>query len=211
MRHVTIEQTSCQKYECVTNEACHDWADVMSHIWMCHEWGMSRLSRRHVTHMNVSRMRHVTIEQMLHVRVCVSRINVARMSHFTRVQISHVWMCHTRGMSRCSRCHTCECVTNEANPTSEQTSCRTYKCVTNEACHDWAGVTNEARVSRRHVTHMNVSRVMYGVATCSRLLKIIRLFCKRALWKRRYSAKDTYNFRHEWADIISKWCLLMSL
>jgi len=35
---------------------------------------------------------------------------------------------------------------------------------------------------------------MYGVATSSRLLQIIGLFCKRALWKRQYSAKETYNF-----------------
>ena len=35
----------------------------------------------------------------------------------------------------------------------------------------------------------------YGVATISRLLKIIGLFCKRALRKRRYSAKETYNFK----------------
>ena len=33
----------------------------------------------------------------------------------------------------------------------------------------------------------------HGVATCSRLLQIIGLFCKRALWKRRYFAKETYN------------------
>ena len=37
-------------------------------------------------------------------------------------------------------------------------------------------------------------RFEYGVATISRLLKIIGLFCKRALWKRVYSAKETYNF-----------------
>jgi len=35
----------------------------------------------------------------------------------------------------------------------------------------------------------------YGVATISRLLKIIGLFCKKALSKRRYSAKETYNFK----------------
>ena len=35
----------------------------------------------------------------------------------------------------------------------------------------------------------------YGVASSSRLLKIICLFCKRALWNRRYSAKETYNFQ----------------
>jgi len=36
---------------------------------------------------------------------------------------------------------------------------------------------------------------MYGVATISRLLKIMGLFCKRALLKRYYSAKETYNFK----------------
>ena len=35
----------------------------------------------------------------------------------------------------------------------------------------------------------------YGVVMISRLLKIIRLFCKRALLKRRYSAKETYDFK----------------
>jgi len=35
----------------------------------------------------------------------------------------------------------------------------------------------------------------YGVATSSRLIQIIVLFCERALWKRRYSAKETYNFK----------------
>jgi len=33
------------------------------------------------------------------------------------------------------------------------------------------------------------------VATISRLLEIIGLFCKRALQKRRYSAKETYNLK----------------
>ena len=36
---------------------------------------------------------------------------------------------------------------------------------------------------------------VYGVATTSRLLEIIGLFCKRALSKRLYSAKETYNFQ----------------
>jgi len=35
----------------------------------------------------------------------------------------------------------------------------------------------------------------YGVATISRLLKIIGLFCKRALQKRLYSAEETYDFK----------------
>jgi len=52
------------------------------------------------------------------------------------------------------------------------------------------------------VSHMNASCHLcegtddfYGVATISRLLKIIGLFCKRALQKRRYSAKETHNFK----------------
>ena len=36
----------------------------------------------------------------------------------------------------------------------------------------------------------------YGVASTSRLLQIIiGLFCKRALYKRRYSAKETCDFK----------------
>jgi len=35
----------------------------------------------------------------------------------------------------------------------------------------------------------------YGVATISRLLKIIGLFCKRALLNRLFSAKETYEFK----------------
>ena len=35
----------------------------------------------------------------------------------------------------------------------------------------------------------------YGVATISRLLKSIGLFCKRALQKRPIFSKETYNFK----------------
>jgi len=40
-----------------------------------------------------------------------------------------------------------------------------------------------------------VWRLGYEVATISRLLKITGLFCKRALLKRRHSAKETCNFK----------------
>jgi len=36
---------------------------------------------------------------------------------------------------------------------------------------------------------------VYGVATISRLLTIIGLFCNRALKRRPYSAKETYTFK----------------
>jgi len=55
--------------------------------------------------------------------------------------------------------------------------------------HVWGGI------HVRQPTTFRVCHVAYGVATISRLLKIIGLFCKRALQKRRYSAKETYNFK----------------
>ena len=64
---------------------------------------------------------------------------------------------------------------------------------------------------RSHImlTQMNIF-VPYGVATISRLLKIIGLLCKRALSKRWYSAKDTYNFKeptHRSHPILKLWIL----
>jgi len=47
-------------------------------------------------------------------------------------------------------------------------------------------------------THMNERMDVfydYGVATISRLLQMLGLFCKRALYKRLYSAIETYNFK----------------
>ena len=44
-------------------------------------------------------------------------------------------------------------------------------------------------------TDLNILEISDGVATISRLLKIIGLFCKRALYKRLYSAKETYDFK----------------
>jgi len=44
------------------------------------------------------------------------------------------------------------------------------------------------------VYSMHMYTYIYGVAIMIRLLKITVLFCKRALQKRLYSAKETYNF-----------------
>jgi len=43
--------------------------------------------------------------------------------------------------------------------------------------------------------HLYSDHLCYWMATISRLLKIIVLFCTRALYKRRYSAKETCNFK----------------
>jgi len=46
-----------------------------------------------------------------------------------------------------------------------------------------------------HIMYIECIYIMHLLYTSiSRLLKIIGLFCKRALKKRRYSAKETYNF-----------------
>jgi len=51
-------------------------------------------------------------------------------------------------------------------------------------------------VATSYVPH-EMPNECYWVATVSRLLKITGLFCKRALQKRLYSAKETYHFPHE--------------
>ena len=67
---------------------------------------------------------------------------------------------------------------------------RLYICI---HIHKWH--SREWFVSVRHI-HIGVwDTSTYGVATMSRLLKIIGLFCKRALWNRLYSAKETYIFK----------------
>ena len=50
-------------------------------------------------------------------------------------------------------------------------------------------------VTKREIQHDIQCLISYGVATISRLLQIIGLFRKRALYKRRYSAKETYHFK----------------
>jgi len=57
----------------------------------------------------------------------------------------------------------------------------------------WSDVFHtKTKIQRiRVMTHFDVS----GVATISRLLQITGLFCKRALWNRLYSVKDTSNFK----------------
>jgi len=42
---------------------------------------------------------------------------------------------------------------------------------------------------------LHIRKDTYGVVSSSRLLKIIGLFCKRALQKRPIFSKDTYNFQ----------------
>jgi len=67
----------------------------------------------------------------------------------------------------------------------------------NYSCHAWISHITHiyALVSLHDAPLHRAARHTYGVATISRLLKITGLFCKRALQKRLYSAKETYNFK----------------
>ena len=66
-------------------------------------------------------------------------------------------------------------------------------------CKQAVGITKRAqhfRISRPSaVTDREYKSTYYVVATIRRLLKTIGLFCKRALQKRLYSAKETCNFK----------------
>jgi len=62
--------------------------------------------------------------------------------------------------------------------------------------HDW--FISATRLIHICVIQMRIIQTLiktYEVATISRPFKIIGLFCKRALWKRLYSAKGIYNFK----------------
>jgi len=60
---------------------------------------------------------------------------------------------------------------------------------------DWVERLVVERKEERASLRLHAEESRYGEATVSRLLEIIGLFCKRALLQRRYSAKETYNFK----------------
>jgi len=67
-------------------------------------------------------------------------------------------------------------------------------------CFDAAHARKHARTGQTHYILLlcfafSYTSEEYGVASISRLLKMIGLFCKRALQKRLYSAKETYTFK----------------
>ena len=69
----------------------------------------------------------------------------------------------------------------------------------------------ESMCVREHAWRCGFRVSLHGVATISRLLRIQGLFCKRALQKRLYSAKETYNFAWRcgcvWDNLIECGCV----
>jgi len=62
-------------------------------------------------------------------------------------------------------------------------------------CSVWQCVALCCSVNSQYSPKISTENSQYGVASISTLHKIIGLFCKRGLWKRWYSAKETYNLK----------------
>jgi len=172
-----------------TNEQCCTCEGVMSYIF-----------KSHVILVNVSCHINVDVEGVMsHMNESVTRVNESCqtngwvmshrwMSHVTHMNeschthewvhtyewvMSHTWMSHVRHMSE--SCHT------------QNESCHTYEWVMshtwmshvkhkNEPCH-----THEWVMSHTWMSHVTRMSPFYGVATISRLLKNLGLFCIGAL------------------------------
>jgi len=118
-------------------------------------------------------MSHVTLisRTYTHINSCDAYSGVLHM--YYRV-VSQMWMSHVTNENEA--CHT-------RGGRNTNASCHTYMDI-KESCHIYYWVMSHMHTN--HVTH----GLEYGMPSISRLLKIKGLFCKRALQKRRYSAKS---------------------
>jgi len=121
-------------------------------------------------------------------------------SHIYKYMMFQTWISHVKRLNGRSRMshhtgvyHSCTSEWVKPHISNER--------VTSQMSNEWRSI-HERNMShiwiKKHVTYMNKETChiyQYGVATISSLLKIIGLFCKRALLKRRYSAIETYNFK----------------
>ena len=86
-----------------------------------------------------------------------------------------------------------------ARPTHTATHCNTLH-LTSSLCSTLQHTTTRCHTLQHAATRCNTLQptatryisLYYGLATISRLLKIIGLFCKKALLKRLYSAEETW-------------------
>ena len=141
----------------------------MSHA--TYEWVMSHICVNGLIRMSMSRiwMLHMNVSYLIRMRHVANEWVLSQINESCRI-----WMRHNTWMSH---------VAHERFTSHLNESCHTY-----EGLHLWHDTDDG-----RHVTWFH--RLTYGVATISRLLKMIGLFCKRALENRWYSAKETYHFK----------------
>jgi len=155
----------------------HTWC-VCTHIHL-----MCMHPNVHAPHIMRMRERHV---MCIHSVYLYTHTHMQVMCMYTDTPYVYVHMCmcmHLMCMYTCVYIRiTCMCVC-------------VYRCV----CTQTHLTYMHLNVYAPHIMCMHDRESVlgreYGVATCSRFLQIIGLFCKRALWKRWYSAKETYNFK----------------
>jgi len=177
------------------NESRHTSEWVTSHIWMSHvthmnesyhtsKWVTSHIWMSHVTHLNESsqgwfRVTCVAYPKakrwvMSHVMSHTWMSHVTHMNesyHTSKWVMSHIWMSHVAHLNE--SCHTSEWVMSHI----------WMSHVTGLTLSDVYRIPQGKEMSHvthimRHVTLVYKSCLTYGVATISRLLKILGLFCR---------------------------------
>jgi len=194
-----------------TNELWHTYEKTMSHVQM-----------RHVTHMNASCHTYECV--LPHKRMSnVTRTNDPHSNH--KFPIRSIYMCiysHQKYMYVCMYSNQtfwyirirriCMCVCSHqkfiyiyVSISPSEVGFAWWWCIC-MCTHIYVTHTNESHHKSDHTAtwerfivylhKVNEScRTTMGVVSIDWLLKIIDLFCKRALWKRLYSAKETCNLK----------------
>ena len=159
----------------------YEW--VMSQIWMCH-----------ITHTNKPSHKHEWVMSQIN-RPNALILRLGNNTHMDESRPTYGWVMSQMKMRYITHtnesCHTYEWVMshiNRANALLLRLVNNTHMDESRPA-YEWV----ISPIGMCCITHTNKPSHWYGVATMSRLLKNIGLFCKRALFKRRYSAKETYN------------------
>ena len=164
---------------------CHVWISLGTYEWAFHIW------ISHVSRMNASchAEEYVTYSDVTgSVTMCQALVTWVTNKSARYSIYYHTWMSHVTYMSRVMY----EWVMSYVN--------ESIPCM-NEACHVLMTHVTQQRIrvnKSRHTREWSwytLEFSCYGVATISRLLKILGLFCKRAPWKRLWSATETYNFK----------------
>jgi len=145
--------------------------------------------------------RHMCLTHVSHDSLCICKASIPRACVFYALTHTRTHMCvsmcdvtiHLRGGSVDTK--------YSQAPVTHSVRDKTYLHVWQDSvnCVTWlicTCVMTHSRVWTDCFRRRSVgNNAWYRVATISRLLQIIGLFCKRALSKRRYSAKETYNFK----------------
>jgi hypothetical protein len=158
------------------------------------DWGMLRTWLGHVA-LVIESCRTYWVMSHIMTEVCCTSEWV----------LLHIWMSHVAHVI--ASCRTCDWVTSHrwislgAHNDSVMLHVRMslvahmnesyVRHMTSHVCDTSQWVT--CATYRPYDEVMSHVLIKYGVASVSRIDKIIGLFCKRALSKRRYSAKETYN------------------